>query len=116
MLMMQILREDVEAAVAESALAQERAALMNLEQQELQRQRDQLAGQGAQHTTCIHSQMESLMFGAPHSLFLSSCLVLVACKERVSGAVDTFGLKACQELLCGLQHVACIESFPLPAN
>jgi hypothetical protein len=41
----QILREDVEAALAESTLAQERAALMTLEQQELQRQRDQLAGE-----------------------------------------------------------------------
>jgi len=41
----QILREDVETALAESTLAQERAALMTLEQQELQRQRDQLAGQ-----------------------------------------------------------------------
>lgn len=42
---LQILREDVETALAESTLAQERAALMALEQQELQRQRDQLAGQ-----------------------------------------------------------------------
>jgi hypothetical protein len=41
----QILREDVETALAESTLAQERAALMTLESQELQRQRDQLAGQ-----------------------------------------------------------------------
>jgi hypothetical protein len=42
---MQILREDVETALAESTLAKERAALMTMESQELQRQRDQLAGQ-----------------------------------------------------------------------
>lgn len=41
---MQVLREDVEAALAEASLAQERAALLGLEQEELQRQRDQLAG------------------------------------------------------------------------
>lgn len=40
----QVLREDVEAALAEASLAQERAALLGLEREELQRQRDQLAG------------------------------------------------------------------------
>ncbi len=50
--LLQILREDVETALAESTLAQERAALMALEQQELQRQRDQLAGQGSMDCAC----------------------------------------------------------------
>lgn len=39
-----MLREDVEAALAEASLAQERAALLGLEREGLQRQRDQLAG------------------------------------------------------------------------
>jgi hypothetical protein len=42
--LLQVLREDVEAALAEASLAQERAALLGLEQDELQQQRDQLAG------------------------------------------------------------------------
>jgi hypothetical protein len=41
---LQVLREDVEAALAEASLAQERAALLGMEQDELQQQRDQLAG------------------------------------------------------------------------
>lgn len=58
---LQILREDVETALAESTLAQERAALMALEQQELQRQRDQLAGQHivlhGRHCCSLHSSL-----------------------------------------------------------
>jgi hypothetical protein len=42
--LLQVLREDVEAALAEASLAQERAALLGMEQDELQQQRDQLAG------------------------------------------------------------------------
>jgi hypothetical protein len=42
-----VLREDVEAALAEASLAQERAALLGMEQDELQQQRDQLAGAAA---------------------------------------------------------------------
>jgi len=42
---LQVLREDVEASLAEASLAQERTALLALEQQELQRQRDQLTGE-----------------------------------------------------------------------
>eukprot|EP00775_Hariotina_reticulata_P013164 gene13164-13294_t len=38
----EVLREDVEASLAEASLAQERTALLALEQEELQRQRDQL--------------------------------------------------------------------------
>lgn len=41
---MQVLREDVEASLAEASLAQERTALLALEQEELQRQRDHLTG------------------------------------------------------------------------
>jgi hypothetical protein len=40
----QVLHEDVEAALTEASLAQERAALLGMEQDELQQQRDQLAG------------------------------------------------------------------------
>jgi hypothetical protein len=59
-LICQILREDVETALAESTLAQERAALMMLEQQELQRQRDQLAGESQAEllnleASCVHT-------------------------------------------------------------